>query len=483
MIILVLVLYLLVLLVLAYWSRQETHSIEGYYVAGKKLPYWVVAFSTNATGESGWLLLGLTGMGYLVGPHALWIALGEVIGVGLSWLFVAYRLKVSTDRYDSVTVPDYLASRFTDARHLLRLLSVIIILTMVCVYTAAQMVAAGKAFDAFLETGYAYGVMLGALITLVYTAVGGYKAVAYTDVVQGVLMLFALITIPVVGLYAVGGPAEMISALGEIDPTLVNPFGEHGWSIAGVIAVASFLAVGLPFLGVPQLMVRFISIRDRKEIPKAGVISVLCILAFDVGAVFIGMTGRILFPDLPDAETIMPVMSAELFHPLLTGIFIVVVLAAIMSTVDSLLILASSAVVRDVMQKVFHPRLTSEALSGYGKWVTVIIGLGAMLFALTEARVIFSLVLFAWSGLGAAFAPVLLCALFWERTTLAGAFAGMSAGFVTTIVWILFFKENAYGLYEMIPGFIAGLLMTILVSLASGFFSIKPGLKTDRAEN
>jgi len=465
MVILVLVAYLLILAILALWSRRETYSIEGYYIAGKKLPYWVVAFSTNATGESGWLLLGLTGMGYLVGPHAFWITLGEVLGVGLSWMLVAGRLKEATDQYGSVTVPDYLASRFADSFHILRLLSVAIILVMVFVYTTAQMIAAGKAFDSFLGTGYGYGVILGAIITLLYTAVGGYKAVAYTDLLQGILMLFALITIPAAGLYAVGGPAELISALRGIDPVLVNPFGEYGWSVAGVIAVASFLAIGLPFLGVPQLMVRFISIRDRKEIRKAGTISVLCILAFDAGAVITGMTGRILFPDLPDAETILPVMSAELFHPLLTGVFIVVVLAAIMSTVDSLLILASSAVVRDVMQKVFHPRLTTGALSGYGKWVTVIIGLGAMLLALTEARVIFSLVLFAWSGLGAAFAPVLLCALLWDRTTLAGAVAGMLAGFATSIVWVLFFKEHTYELYEMVPGFIMGLMTTIIVSL------------------
>ena len=457
--------YLVLLVGMAAWCRRETRNVEGYYVAGKKVPYWVAAFSTNTTGESGWLLLGLTGMGYMVGVHALWVALGETIGVGLSWALLARRLKVATDEYQSITVPDYLASRFQDKRHYLRSLSVLIILSMVGVYTTAQMITVGKAFGAFLQMDYKYGVALGALITLVYTSVGGFKAVAYTDLIQGVLMLMALIVIPVVGLHTVGGVGEMLTALNEIDASLLYPMGEYGWSIAGIIAVASFLAIGLPFLGVPQLMVRFISLRSKDEVYKAGAISVTCIALFDVGAVLIGMTGRIIFPDLVDAETIMPVMSAELFPPILTGIFMVVVLAAVMSTVDSLLILASSAVVRDLLQKIIRLPYSTEKLTRIGKIVTIIIGLSAMMFALTEVKLIFWFVLFAWSGLGAAFAPVLICSLLWRKTTWAGAFTGMLAGFVTTLVWILFFKEVSHGLYEMIPGFIMGLLFTVIVSL------------------
>ena len=461
------IVYLAVLMFAAVWSRDESKNIKGFYLAGKKIPYWVAAFSTNATGESGWLLLGLTGMGYMVGAHALWIALGEALGVGLSWMLIARRLKKATDEYDCVTIPDYLASRFNDKQHILRMISVVIILSMVGVYTTAQMVAAGKAFSGFLEMDYGHGVMLGALITLAYTTVGGFKAVAYTDVLQGLLMLFALIVIPVIGIGTVGGVSEMITVLGNTNASLLDPFAGLGWSVAGVIAVASFLAIGLPFLGVPQLMVRFMSLRDSKQVFKAGTISVLCILVFDIGAVLIGMSGRVLFPDLADAETILPVMSVELFPPLLTGVFIVVVLAAIMSTVDSLLLLASSAVVRDLLQKVINPDISTERLTRYGKAVTVIIGLGAMLFALTESKIIFTFVLFAWSGLGAAFAPVLICALLWRKTTLAGAVAGMLGGFFTTIIWINYFKESSYNLYEMIPAFLIGLFLVISVSFTT----------------
>ena len=399
--------------------------------------------------------------------HALWIALGEALGVGLSWMLIARRLKKATDEYDCVTIPDYLASRFNDKQHILRMISVVIILSMVGVYTTAQMVAAGKAFSGFLEMDYEHGVMLGALITLAYTTVGGFKAVAYTDVLQGLLMLFALIVIPVIGIGTVGGVSEMITVLGNTNASLLDPFAGLGWSVAGVIAVASFLAIGLPFLGVPQLMVRFMSLRDSKQVFKAGTISVLCILVFDIGAVLIGMSGRVLFPDLADAETILPVMSVELFPSLLTGVFIVVVLAAIMSTVDSLLLLASSAVVRDLLQNVINPDIGTERLTRYGKAVTVIIGLGAMLFALTESKIIFYFRFICMVRTRGS-----LCTCVDMRVTLAknnprGAVAGMLGGFFTTIIWINYFKESSYNLYEMIPAFLIGLFLVISVSFTT----------------
>ena len=237
--------------------------------------------------------------------------------------------------------------------------------------------------------------------------------------------------------------------------------------MAGIVAVASFLAIGLPFMGVPQLMVRFISIRSEKEVFKAGVVSVLCIALFDLGAVMIGLCGRVMFPDLADAETILPQVSAALFPPIINGLVMVVVLAAIMSTVDSLLILASSAVVRDYLEKVRKYAQGDQRLARIGQWVTVIIGVFAMLVALTETRAVFWFVLFAWSGLGAAFGPVLLCSLYWRRNTRAGAIAGMLTGFLTIIAWVLLFKDAAYQLYEMVPAFFAALLATVLVSLAT----------------
>lgn len=456
--------YLVMLAGLAVWSRREARTLDGYFLAGRKLPPWVVAFSTNATGESGWLLLGLTGMGYAVGAQALWVAVGEVIGVALAWTLVARRLKRLSDASGSITVPDVLVARFGDTHHILRGLSVLIILTMVGAYVAAQMVASGKAFSTFIEMEYWVAVIVGGIIITAYTFVGGYKAVAYTDLVQGLLMLTGLLVVPAVATYVAGGWASVMEQLQAIDPALLSPWGAQDSTVAAWIAIASFLAVGLPFLGVPQLMVRFMSARAEIELAKAGFISVTVILLFDVGAVTAGMAGRALYPELADPETIFPLLSRDLFPAAITGLLMVVVLAAIMSTVDSLLLLASSAVVRDFFQKILGSSKSSNVLAGYGKVVTLIIGVLGVGVALIETPLVFWFVLFAWSGLGAAFGPVILCALFYRRTTLAGAIAGMLGGFLTTVIWVLVFKSKTHDLYEMIPGFFVGLALTLAIS-------------------
>ncbi len=257
----------------------------------------------------------------------------------------------------------------------------------------------------------------------------------------------------------------MMSGLRAADPNLLMPMGEYGFSVKGVVSVVSFMGIGLAFLGAPQLLTRFMAAKDRKEIVNASVIAVVCIIVFDCGAVIAGMAGRVLFPGLADPETILPTMSAELFPAVFTGVFLAIVLAAIMSTVDSLLILASSAVIRDVVQKIFRPDLSDRRLSFYGKLVTVVIGAGAIVFALGEVRMLFWFVLFAWSGLASAFTPVILCSLFWKRTTRAGAIAGMVAGFATAVLWVVFVKTSFYDLYEMLPGFAAGFIVTVGVSL------------------
>ena len=459
--------YLFLLFALALWSSKESTNLQGYFIANKKLPYWVVAFSTNATGESGWLLLGLTGMAYAVGIHALWVVLGEIIGITLCWVLVAKRLKVATDKYDSITIPDYLESRFNDSKHILRSISVFIIISMVLIYIAAQMIAAGKAFSDFMQISYANGVILGAIVTSLYTVIGGYKAVAYTDVVQGILMLLALILLPVYAITEAGGFSSVIESLGAMDPVLLQPFGVHGWSLAGVIAAASFLAIGIPFLGVPQVLVRFISIEDESQVFKAGLISVLCLLFFTLGAVLVGLAGRVLFPGLADAELIMPTISRELFPPFITGVLVVVLLAAIMSTVDSLLMLVSSAVTRDFLQKTINLNIPDRKLTLIGQAITFVIGVSAMFIALSESRAIFWLILFSWSGLGAAFGPIVLCSLLWKKVTLAGAIAGVLGGFLTTILWVVFLKEQVFNMYEVIPGFSAGMLLIIVVSLVT----------------
>jgi SSS family transporter len=347
---------------------------------------------------------------------------------------------------------------------------------MVGAYVAAQMVATGKAFDGFTELNYAQGVLLGATVIIGYTLVGGYKAVAWTDLVQGLLMLAGLILLPAVAIHAAGGWDAVTDALTIQDPGLLSPWGPEGRSVTALVGILSFLAIGLPFMGVPQLMVRFMSARSEESLVPAMAISITVILLFDLGAVLTGMAGRALFPGLEDPEGILPLLSTELLPPVLGGIMMVVVLAAIMSTVDSLLILASSAVVRDYWQQMRGAALDDRAFAARGKIVTLVIGLIGVAFALHQTPLIFWFVLFAWSGLGAAFGPVLLCALWYPKTTLRGAIAGMLGGFVTTVAWVLWLKPLAWDLLEVIPGFAVGLALTV-------FFSRRPDVPPDPLRN
>jgi len=457
--------YLIMLAGLAIWSRKESQSLAGYYLAGKKLPFWVVAFSTNATGESGWLLLGLTGMGYAVGAKAYWVVIGEVLGVALSWIYVSRRLKRMSDETDSITVPDVLAARFAEQKNLIRSIAVFIILTMVTVYIAAQMIATGKAVESFTDFGFKQGVFVGAAIIIGYTFVGGYKAVSYTDVLQGVLMLLGLIAVPLAATIAAGGWGAITTNIATQDPALLDFFAFTGEGIAGWIGMISFLAIGLPFLGVPQLLVRYMSCKDDNELKKARWVSVIVMACFGIGAVTAGIAGRALFPGLEDSETIFPVLSDALFPPLITGVLLVIVLSAIMSTADSLLLLASSAVVRDTVQNLLGSMKTDHQLAVIGKFTTLLIGaFGVVLVFKVAEETIFDLVLVAWSGLGCAFGPVMLCLLYFRKTTGWGIAAGMLAGFLTSSIWVIWIKAQSYGLYEAIPGFIAALTATLVVS-------------------
>jgi SSS family transporter len=308
---------------------------------------------------------------------------------------------------------------------------------------------------------------VGSTIIIVYTLVGGFKAVAWTDLIQGVLMLLGLIILPIVAINAGGGWNAITSNLLAQDPGLLSPWGPDGKSTLAIVGVISFLAIGIPFIGVPQLMVRFMSARSEESLVPAMTLSVIVILLFDIGAVLTGMAGRALFPGLEDPEGILPLMSTAMLPEWMAGIMMVIVLAAIMSTVDSLLILASSAVVRDYTQKIRGSRLSEKALANRGKLLTLIIGVIGVGFALQQSPMIFWFVIFAWNGLGAAFGPPLLCGLWYPRTNLKGAIAGMLGGFFTTVAWVLLFKEQFYNLSEIVPGFTVGLLLTIIVSNAS----------------
>ena len=455
--------YFGLMLAIAVWARRANTSGAGYFLAGRKLPYWVAAFSMNATGESAWLLLGLSGVAYLTGLHALWIVAGETIGVLLAWLLVAKKLNHESRKLEAITVPDYLSTKHRGSPTAIRTVSVAVILSMAVIYIAAQMLATGKAFTVFLDWDYATGVWVGGLVTIVYTSLGGFKAVAYTDAIQAMLMLFALTVVPWAGLQAIGGVDVMWESLRTIDASMLSLWQPEDPLFVTIVVITGALAVGLPFIGVPQLLVRFMAIKEAQDIKKAATVSVIVILLFDLGAVATGLVGRVLFPEMADAERIMPVLAEELFPPIITGILVVAVLSAVMSTVSSLLNLASSAIVNDIYAK---SRRSSNAAreASLGRWTTLLLGVFGCAIAMSQDGVIFSLVLFAWSGLGAAFGPVILCSLRWRKTTRQGILAGMLSGFAVNVLWVLIAKEKFYGLYEMVPAFIAGLCVTIVVS-------------------
>ena len=461
----VVIAYLSAMVIIGVAARPRAASKKEYYIAGRRLPYWVAAFSMNATGESAWLLLGLSGLAYAVGVSAMWVVIGETLGIWLSWRLVAKRLNKAALETDAVTLPDILAEKLGDPVRLLRIGAVLIILAMVLVYVAAQMLATGKAFESFLGWPYATGVLAGGFVTVLYTSFGGFRGVAYTDTAQALLMVFAVVAVPAAGLMALGGLGATVEALSAIDASFLAPVDFSSGTTIGLIALASALAVGLPFIGVPQLLVRYMAVSGEAEIRKASHISVFVIFILGAGAVATGLVGRALVPGLDDAETIMPVLSENLFPPLVTGLLVAAVLSAVMSTVSSLMNLASSALVGDLYHKVFRPAADTNTLGRLGAWVTAIVGVAGVLVALNQNSTIFDFVMFAWAGLGAAFGPMILCVLWWQRITWQGALAGMLGGFIVTVIWIMFIKAQFYDLYEMIPGFAAGALFTIVVSL------------------
>jgi len=453
--------YFLILLGIGLVASRNTHSVKDFYVAGKSLGYWVSALSSRATGESGWLLLGLTGMGWAVGVNAFWVLLGQMMGESISWMYVARPFKRATDKYGSITIPDYLESRFNDKKHILRWISTVVILFMVTAYLAAQLTATGKAFRDFLGTSFSTGAILGILIVLFYTTIGGFRAVAWSDLFQGTLMLLGLLLVPTVAIYKVGGVGEMIHQLGNVQPQMLKAFGANGLTQAGILTAIGFMGPGLGYLGSPQLYSRMIAVKNEQKLVPGAVVAVFFTMLTSGGAILAGMAGRILFPEIPDQETIFPLLANSLFPIGLSAILIAVVLAAVMSTADSLLILAVSSVARDVYQKILKPDAKQKQVVRLSRILTIIIALFALAVSLMEIRLVFWFVLFAWAGLSSAFCPVIILSLFWKGMTLKGAIAGMISGFLTAIIWKL---TLGHLLYEMIPAFMFALLMAWIVS-------------------
>lgn len=441
---LILGLYFLILFLIGIMASKKIKGLKDFYVGGKQLGYWVVAFSARATGESAWLLLGLTGMGALMGFSAFWVVVGELIGVWVAWFLMAKRFKALSDKYQSITIPDYLVSRFKASSNTLRIIAATCLSVFVIIYVSAQIDATGKAFNSFLDWDYYTGAIAGFFIVLAYIFTGGFVAVAWSDLFQGLLMLLGLVMLPVAGFMLLGDGPGLVDGLKAIDPALVTLTGNISPDWLTVLGIVGLTMIGLGFMGSPQIFVRFMSIKDENEIRKGRWVAMLFTLLTDSAAVLIGILGRYFFTKTNQdpitvlntgGEDVLIMMAEHVFPTIIVGLYIAVVLSAIMSTIDSLLVVASSAVTRDFYQQIFKPSSKDRNLTNFSRKVTVAMALAALAIAFSvayfnEQRTVFWFVIFGWSGIAATFCPVMILSLFWKKYTEYGAIASMITGFL-----------------------------------------------------
>jgi len=459
--------YILIILVVGLLSaRFSSRGLNEFFLGGRKMNKFVVALSAVASGRSSWLLIGLTGMAYIQGLSAIWAAVGYIIVEFLMFIFAAPRLRDQTENYDNLTIPDYFESRHNDSTHLLRILSVIIIVIFMTAYISAQLNAGGKAFSASFEVSQFTGIVITAIIVIVYTLLGGFLAVSITDVIQALFMLIALFVLPIVAIVDFGGIDQIITALSKYDSAFIDPFALSTGALIG------FVGIGLGSPGNPHILVRYMSIEKSEQLRFSAYIGTFWNILMAAAAVLIGLVGRAYFMSvaiLPDGdpESIFPYLAQLHLHPVLFGVIIASILAAIMSTADSMLLVSASSIIRDIYQKIIAPEkeLTNKKLVLYSRVIIFLIMLIAFVFGYIAQDLVFWLVLFAWGGLGAAFGPPLLLSLFWSKTNKYGVAAGFIGGMLTVIIWKSVEILNNF-LYELVPAFLISTFLTIVFSLA-----------------
>jgi sodium/proline symporter len=457
-----------------YSSKLRQMTTDDYVLANRELGPWVSALSASASAESGWVMLGLVGEAYLYGAAAFWIPPGIAAGYLFNWFVIANRLRDKSKEYDAATLPQYILQRYGAGSLALRVLSVLIITVFMLTYVAAQMNAAGKAFEATFDVSYVWGVLAGAGIILAYTIVGGFRAICWTDVIQASFMVVALIVMPIVLLAQLGSFEAFIDAANRIDPDILTfNYGKAGLAMLGF--VIGLLGIGLGYPGQPHVLARFMAAKDEKSVRQGRWIALTWMLLAYLGAIFFGLFARVYYGDLADPEQALPLACSDLLPSVLAGFVVAAIVAAICSTADSQLIVVSSTLSRDVapyLRKKTPQKnpgsATSEQLFKWTETVDrlVLVGLAllAVLLAATESRVIFEFVLYAWSALGAAFGPVVILGLMWKKANKAGAIAGMITGAAVTLIWRNIPALKAL-LYELVPAFILAFLAVYVVSL------------------
>lgn len=459
------VIYFLAMIAIGLWANSRTKNLQDYMLGGRALSPTVAALSAGASDMSGWLLMGLPGALYVTGLADAWIAIGLTAGAWLNWKFVAPRLRSYTEvAGDSITIPSFFENRLHDKTRVIRVVSGLLILTFFTFYVSSGMVASGVFFENSFGSTYRFGMLLVGGITVLYTFFGGFLGASYTDMMQGLLMMAALLMVPILGIFLVGGPVQMVETVTSINPNAFSLVA--GTTLVGVI---SALGWGLGYFGQPHIVVRFMALRSPADAKAGRRIGIGWMVISLAGAVFTGLIGLAYFAQNPDLtldnpEAVFLAMTQILFHPLIAGFVLAAVLAAIMSTLSSQLIVCSSALVEDLTKMVLKRDLEPRQQVWLGRMGVLVVALIAMALAWTQNDTILALVAFAWAGFGAAFGPAVLLSLFWKRLTPIGTMAGMVAGAATVFLWP---QSPWSALYEIVPGFIVHLVMAIAVSMVT----------------
>ncbi|WP_012068798.1 sodium/proline symporter PutP [Marinomonas sp.] len=463
--------YLVVMLGIGLYAYKRTSSSEDYFLGGRSLGPWPTALSAGASDMSGWLLLGLPGYAFAAGLESFWIAGGLFVGTWLNWLICAKRLRTySIKANNALTLPDFLSTRFNDKSKLIQTISALFILLFFLFYTSSGLVAGGKLFETVFGLDYTYAVIIGTVCVVSYTLFGGFLAVAWTDLVQGLMMSAALVIVPLVAID--GGWSELSSTLMAKNPNLLDIWTNVSGEPLTAIGIISLVAWGLGYFGQPHILARFKASRSNKDIKTARRIAVVWTFISMAGALLIGLVGigfidTNLTGDLADPEKIFMILVNAVFHPVVAGILLAAILAAIMSTADSQLLVSSSALAEDFYKQLFNKKATQKQIVNVGRFAVVAISIIALLLALNPESSVLGLVSYAWAGFGAAFGPAILLSLFWRNMNRNGALAGIIIGGVTVVVWKQL-TGGIFDLYEIVPGFLFSTIAIFAVSLATG---------------
>jgi len=495
------VLYFSILMFLGYLASRRIRTMNDFVIGGKSLSFWVAAFSAQATGESAWLLLGLTGMGAMVGFSAYWVVVGEVLGVAGCWFLMAKRFKRLTDKYDSMTVIDYMVSRFQSKTHFLRVLSAFVLSVFVLIYISAQIDATGSAFETFWEWEYLTGAIVGFVVVAIYCIAGGFLAAAWTDMFQGAVMLVCLMLLPAVAYLTISNSGSIYEGLVAIDPGLVNMWGPGGFNLMNVSVVIGMALIGLGFLRSPQVFARLIAIRSESQIDRGKWVAVLFTILVDFSAVSIGVLGRYVFTSQgvePDtvlgngAQNVLSELVEFTFPPWIVGLYVAAVLSAIMSTVSSLLVMAAGAITHDIYEKIINPALSDRDAARMCRRITIALaifalGVAILISILSPSRTIFWFVIFGWAGIAATFCPMIILSLFWSKFTERAAIASMITGFLMTIIskFVLQSMESIgpyfTALETMPPSFLSALIVGYVVAIIWPDEQLEASYKQDLA--